>query len=150
MQNSAHSFVIQGNLSLEEQIAYCKKIIFKYRDEVQLLRKDKQKCEHDHTDLEEQIKEWEKQYGILQEKVRGVEKENGKLKKEIEKLTKTNERYRVALFDHGNFKAPIKKRGNEKEDSMDTLIPITIVTVTINPFLASEYLPKHAVGVAIL
>jgi hypothetical protein len=114
MQNSAHSFVIQGNLSLEEQIAYCKKIIFKYRDEVQLLRKDKQKCEHDHTDLEEQIKEWEKQYGILQEKVRGVEKENGKLKKEIEKLTKTNERYRVALFDHGNFKSPDKKERKRK------------------------------------
>jgi DNA repair exonuclease SbcCD ATPase subunit len=35
-----------------------------------------------------------------------LKKENEELKQEIEKLTKTNERYRVALFDHGNFKNP--------------------------------------------
>lgn len=121
MQNSAQSFVIPGNLSLEEQVAYCKQIIFKYRNEVMLLRKDKQKCAYDHTNLEEKLRGWEKQYGILQEKVRQVEKENGKLKKEIEKLTasnaalaKTNERYRVALFDHGNFKNPDEKDKQQK------------------------------------
>jgi hypothetical protein len=35
-----------------------------------------------------------------------LKKENGKLKQEIEKLTKTDNRYRVSLFDHGNFKHP--------------------------------------------
>ena len=47
-----------------------------------------------------------------------LKKENEELKQEIEKLTKTNERYRVALFDHGNFKNPEtkdkKKKGGQK------------------------------------
>lgn len=49
----------------------------------------------------------------LQEENNRLKKENGQLKKEneklkskIEKLTKTNNRYQVALFDHGNFKHP--------------------------------------------
>lgn len=121
MQNTAQSFVIPESLSLTEQVAYCKRVIFKYRAEVLLLRKDKQKCVYDHTHLEEKLKEWEKQYGKLQEKVEQVEKENSTLKKDkglleekIEKLTKTNERYRVALFDHGNFKNPDTKKRKKK------------------------------------
>lgn len=132
MQNSAQSFVIPGNLSLEDQVAYCKKIIFKYRSEAMLLRRDKQKCEYDHTGLKEKLKKWEQQYEILRESLKrsdkensNLKKDNGKLKKEIEKLTasnaayaKINERYRVSLFDHGNFKHPNnqekKPKGGQK------------------------------------
>lgn len=59
---------------------------------------------------------------ILREKdkrIRELEKENGNLKKEIEKISKTNNRYQIALFDHGNFKhkekdSDKKKKGGQK------------------------------------
>lgn len=57
----------------------------------------------------------------LQEENNRLKKENGKLKKEneklkseIEKLTKTNNRYRVSLFDHGNFKHPSNQKKKPK------------------------------------
>lgn len=53
------------------------------------------------TRLEEELKRVKKEN-------KNLHKENGQLKKEIEKLTKTNNRYSVALFDHGNFKKDTK------------------------------------------
>ena len=50
-------------------------------------------------DLEEENNRLKKENGQLK-------KENEKLKNEIEKFIKTNNRYQVALFDHGNFKHP--------------------------------------------
>jgi hypothetical protein len=58
---------------------------------------------------------------ILREKdkrIRELEKENDNLKQEIEKISKTNNRYQIALFDHGNFKhkdedSQKKKKGGQ-------------------------------------
>lgn len=54
----------------------------------------------------------------LQQELKKVKKEKEKLKQEIEKITKTQNRYKVALFDHGNFKNPQgqekKKKGGQK------------------------------------
>ncbi len=57
--------------------------------------------------LEEENKRLRKENGKLK-------KENEKLKGEIEKLTKTNNRYRVSLFDHGNFKHPDNRQKKPK------------------------------------
>ncbi|MGH2612086.1 MAG: IS66 family transposase [Rhabdochlamydiaceae bacterium] len=66
----------------------------------------KQKIE----ELKKEVLQWKKKY---QEK----EKEIEKLRQKIEKLTKTQNRYKVALFDHGNFKSPQiegkKKKGGQ-------------------------------------
>lgn len=115
MQNSAQGFVMPASLSSIEQVSYCKNIIFKLRAEVLLLRKQRQKCEYDHTGLEEKIGKWEQQYKILKDELKQKDMENNKLKKEIGKLTKTNERYRVSLFDHGNFKSPDKKQEKKQK-----------------------------------
>lgn len=61
--------------------------------------------------LEEILKERDK-------RIRELEKENGNLKQEIEKISKTNNRYQIALFDHGNFKhkeenSKKKKKGGQ-------------------------------------
>lgn len=68
-----------------------------------LLHKDKiEKLEEENKRLKKELERFKKENGKL-------EKEKGKLKEEIEKLTKTNNRYKVALFDHGNFKHPQEK-----------------------------------------
>jgi hypothetical protein len=61
--------------------------------------------------LEDTVKEKDK-------RIRELEKENGNLKQEIERISKTNNRYQVALFDHGNFKhkeedSKKKKKGGQ-------------------------------------
>lgn len=58
---------------------------------------------------------------ILREKdkrIHELEKENNTLIQEIEKISKTNNRYQIALFDHGNFKhteedSKKKKKGGQ-------------------------------------
>src|SRR5487761_333380 len=66
--------------------------------------------------LEEENKQLRKENGALK-------KENEDLKQEIEKLTKTNNRYQVALFDHGNFHNPAdkeKKPNGGQKGHLDT------------------------------
>lgn len=57
-------------------------------------------------ELIEENKRLRRENTDLKRKRDKVEREKEKLREEIEKLTKTNSRYRVALFDHGNFKHP--------------------------------------------
>ena len=102
------AFVIPSNVPHTERVAYCTGILEKQHAELVVLRKKQRACEYNHTGLEKQIQEWEEQYKNLSEELKKEQQENNKLRKEIEKLTKTNERYRVALFDHGNFKRPGK------------------------------------------
>src|SRR6266566_2247889 len=59
-----------------------------------------------HLSQKKKSDDLEEEYKRLRKENEALKEENEKLKKEIEKLTKTNERYRVALFDHGNFKRP--------------------------------------------
>lgn len=63
----------------------------------QQLVKSNKKQKGKNTLLQEEIKRLEKER-------RRLIKENERLKREIEKWSKTNNRYRIALFDHGNFK----------------------------------------------
>lgn len=59
-----------------------------------------------HLDHKQKIEELTKKNKQIKKELDKFKKENEKLKQEIEKLTKTNSRYKVSLFDHGNFKSP--------------------------------------------
>lgn len=50
-----------------------------------------------------EAKYWKEKYNKTIEELRKTKKENERLKQEIEKMAKTNNRYQIALFDHGNF-----------------------------------------------
>lgn len=60
-------------------------------------------------ELKEENKRLRRENGALKKEKGKLEKEKGTLQEKIEKLTKTNNRYKIALFDHGNFKKPQKK-----------------------------------------
>lgn len=64
--------------------------------------------------LREKADKLEEEKRRLEKENNKLRKENNQLKQEIEKLTKTNSRYRVSLFDHGNFKHPDDQNRKEK------------------------------------
>jgi cell division protein FtsB len=59
-----------------------------------------------HLDQKKKIEELTKENKRLKKENGKLKKEKEKLKEEIEKITKTQNRYQVALFDHGNFHHP--------------------------------------------
>ena len=63
----------------------------------------------------EENKRLRKRNIFLERENHRLHQENETLKQEIEKLTKTNNRYQVALFDHGNFKHPENDNSEKKE-----------------------------------
>lgn len=121
MDNSAQGFHLPRNLPVDQQVSFCLSVIRRQREEIIPLRKKITTCQTRHNPLLEKLKEWREKYekaeeaiAELKKKNKQLEKEKGKLKQEIEKLTKTSEGYRVALFDHGNFKSPDKKDKKQK------------------------------------
>lgn len=97
-------FHIPSFVEEEKRVDFCINVINKYRHELPLLRRkisvlDKQKMRSD-----DEVKYWKEKYNKTIEELRKTKEENEKLKQEIEKLAKTNNRYQIALFDHGNFK----------------------------------------------
>ena len=92
-----------------EQVARCVKIINQYKEELPVLRREITQYKTRQKKLEDEITYWKRKYHEEEKKRKEVEKEKDKLKQEIEKLTKTNNRYRVSLFDHGNFHDPADK-----------------------------------------
>lgn len=88
----------------QDQIAYCLEIVGKQRNELRPLRTKLGFVSGEKT-------KWQKKAGLWQEKYQKEKVRNEKLKQEIEelkdiieKITKTNNRFRISLFDHGNFK----------------------------------------------
>jgi transposase len=118
---SAQPFTIPPGMSLSEQIAYCKGIIHKLRAETMLLRKETLLATGKISRLEKEIEKWKRKIDELtigNQKLREerdrLKKEEERLRKEVEKLTKTNNRYQIALFDHGNFTHPEHKHKKKK------------------------------------
>lgn len=109
MDTSARPFRLPHNLSLDQQVAFSLQVIGKYRQEILPLRKKITLCQQYHDPLIEQLKAWREKYHKAEQERERLKKENEKLKKKIEKLSKTNNRYQVALFDHGNFTHPDKR-----------------------------------------
>lgn len=101
------------NLSLSEQVTFCKQIFEKYRYEAKILRRQTTVFKTVINRLEKEVNKWKEKYQKAQDEFRKTQKENTELKQEIERLTKTNKRYQVSLFDHGNFKH--QNEGNVKK-----------------------------------
>lgn len=99
------------NVLPEKQLASCIRIINLQRQELIPLRKNYAFCRMQNANFEDLLRHWREKYEKTNEELGRLKKENSKLREErkklrieIEKLTKTNNRYQVALFDHGNFK----------------------------------------------
>lgn len=96
-------FKMPQDLNLSEQVDFCVSVINRYRQELPTLRADTTKLREQKKKLVREVEFWKKKY-------KEKDYENEKLKKEIDKLLTTNNRYQVALFDHGNFKHPDENR----------------------------------------
>lgn len=90
------------------------------RKEVRLLRIHNQQLQRSRivstgkiSELADEIKRLKRENRELEKEKKRLEKEQERLKREIEKISKTNNRYQIALFDHGNFKH--KEDGEKKE-----------------------------------
>lgn len=92
-------FKFPANVTEEERVDFCVSVINKLRGELLPVRRI-------ITHLTRQNIVWKQKYERAIYENGELKEENGELKKQIEKLTKTTERYRVSLFDHGNFKSP--------------------------------------------
>ena len=103
------SFQLPAGLSLEEQRNFCLATINRYRQELPHLRRQTTKLLQQRNDIHDEVTYWKEKYNKEKHETDNLKKENEKLKKEIEKLTKTNNRYQIALFDHGNFTHPDSK-----------------------------------------
>jgi transposase len=109
-------FVIPGNIPEDKQTDYCLSILDKYRKELKPLRKQISDLLRWKDHWREKAVEWEDKYKKSQEENREIVRENEKIKEKIGKLEKENNRYKIALFDHGNFKKldrSKKKKGGQ-------------------------------------
>jgi transposase IS66 family protein len=84
------------------------------RSDLRQTRIHNEQLKRAHATQKKKTEDIEEENKRLRKENEDLKKENGKLKEVIEKLTKTNERYRVALFDHGNFKNPDRKGERKK------------------------------------
>lgn len=87
------------------------------RNDVRLLRLDKDRLTRAHQSQKEKAERLEKELKEQAKRIKELEKENEQLKEEREQSKKTKNRYQVALFDHGNFRHPEtatkKKKGGQ-------------------------------------
>lgn len=108
------TIVFNPEITLKERYERCLYIIGKYRSELPYLRRKISTLDKQNKKSLEEILYWRKKYEEEKEKNKKLDQEVDKLKKEIDRLTKTNNRYQVALFDHGNLKSPTTD-ANKKE-----------------------------------
>lgn len=111
---TVRTFQFPQGLSPEEKIAYSVSVIERYQSELTPLRKQLSSRMYQYDQWQDKAQEWREQYTKSQQELEEARKEIERLKQEIEKLTKTNERHRVSLFDHGNFKHPDEKDKKKK------------------------------------
>jgi transposase len=111
---------------------YFPQYVMQLRNDVRLLRLDKDRYLRAHAAQKQKAEDFKEQLKEKDKRIRELEKENERLKKEIEKLLTTNERYQIALFDHGNFKRPEdtekKPRGGQRGHADTNREPVTDYT----------------------
>lgn len=107
------NYIPPTHLSPTEKVEYSIQLVEKHRTEAKLLRKKTAQAQALQKRLENELERWKQKYQESQDQLKRAKqeigelrKEKGKLEQEIERLTKTNSRYRVSLFDSGNFKSP--------------------------------------------
>lgn len=118
----AHSFQIPYGIEPSKRTDYCIGVIERYRLELPQIRRAETILKTQISRLVEEIEYWKEQYKKekeenekLQDKNNKLKQEYDKLNQEIERLTKTSNRYRIALFDHGNFKSPLEVKEENKK-----------------------------------
>ena len=91
--------------------------VLQLRNDVRLLRLDKDRLTRAHQTQKQKVERLEKQLHEQAQRIKELERENERLKREQEQADKTKNRYQVALFDHGNFRHPgtasKKKKGGQ-------------------------------------
>jgi len=92
-------------MTLKQRYDRCISIIIKYRSELPYLRRKLVTVEKQKQKSREEVLYWRRKYEEEKEKNKKLENVVDKLEHEIDRLTKTNNRYRIALFDHGNFQS---------------------------------------------
>ena len=112
-------FTLPSGLTIPEQVNYCIGIIDKLRRELPQVRKDNNNLEKENNKLKNELEFWKEKY--KNEKVRNkiYREKITNLQEEIEKLAKTNNRYRVSLFDHGNFKHPDEETNKKNKGGQE-------------------------------
>jgi hypothetical protein len=113
--SSAHSFQIPYGIQPEKRTDYCLSVIERYRLELPQVRRAETILKSKIDNLEKEIEDWIKKYKEKEKENEKLKKEKNKLQQEIERLTKTSNRYRIALFDHGNFKSPLEVKEKDKK-----------------------------------
>ena len=87
------------------------------RNDVRLLRLDKDRLTRAHQAQKQKAERAEKRIKEQAQQIKELEQENERLKGELEQSQKTKHRYQVALFDHGNFRqrqtGPKKPKGGQ-------------------------------------
>src|ERR1700690_2491980 len=113
-------FTPPARLTSKEQVDFCSRVIDQYRSEIPQLRSSTNILKRQKDQAEDEVTYWKEKYNQEKKEKEKLKKENEQLKTEIEKLTKRTKRNQVALFDHGNFKSPMRE--GRKVDNRD--IPI--------------------------
>lgn len=107
-------FSFPAHLNPADRVQFCLRVIDRYRQELPQLRTSTTILKRQKRKAQDEIVYWRQKYQEEKQRKEQLEKENGQLKQEIENLTKTNERYRVSLFDHGNFTSLISEEKKSK------------------------------------
>lgn len=97
------NFYFPPNLAEEERLNFCLTVINKLRNEQVYLRKQRITLTSERNKARKDAIYWRKKYQEEKEKANRLKRENDKLVKDLERFLITNNRYQVALFDHGNF-----------------------------------------------
>ena len=78
--------------------------VMQLRNDARLLRLDKDRLTRAHQTQKQKVERAEKRIKEQAQRIKELERENERLKRELEQSKKTQNRYQVALFDHGNFR----------------------------------------------
>lgn len=99
----SQKLIFDHSMTLRGKYERCVYIIDKYKSELPYLRRKLSTLDKQNKKIYEEALYWKRKYKEEKEKSKKLDAEVDQLKKEIDRLTKTNNRYRVSLFDHGNF-----------------------------------------------
>jgi len=103
MEKFTIHFHFPPNLPQSDQLDFCLTILGKFQQEQKYLRKQTITFLNERNRARKDATYWKKKYQEEKEKSQRFKRENDKLVKDLERLLVTQNRYQVALFDHGNF-----------------------------------------------
>lgn len=109
MNRESKHFRFPPNLSESDRLDFCLTIIHKFQQEQAYLRRQTIILTNQRNRARKDANYWKKKYQEEKEKANKLKQENDLLVKDLEKFLITNNRYQVALFDHGNFTAKDKR-----------------------------------------